>query len=176
MPCTPTALRLLPTLRPPHLSHATVHPAHPLAAPALGHFRPPCGSAGPRGRPGSRIVLECAEGRSTREISCRLRVVPDTVRPRRRRFLGHGLDGLADEPRPGVPWKITDADVERVIVKALEEKQKNATPVDQVDGGSARQGADPSRLAATGVHAAGRCGVSRFPPRSGLVRLLGRCR
>jgi transposase len=38
-----------------------------------------------------------------------------------------GLDGLSDEPRPGVPRKITDADVERVIVKTLEEKPKNAT-------------------------------------------------
>ncbi|WP_327738877.1 transposase [Streptomyces nojiriensis] len=34
---------------------------------------------------------------------------------------------LGDEPRPGIPRKITDADVERVIVKTLEEKPKNAT-------------------------------------------------
>ena len=37
------------------------------------------------------------------------------------------MDGLCDEPRPGVPRKITDADVERVIVKTLEETPKNAT-------------------------------------------------
>ncbi|GAA2774596.1 IS630-like element ISMsm2 family transposase [Streptomyces virens] len=49
------------------------------------------------------------------------------VRTWRRRFLERGLDGLSDEPRPGVPRKITDADVERVIVKTLEEKPKNAT-------------------------------------------------
>ncbi|MGW7201318.1 transposase [Streptomyces chryseus] len=30
------------------------------------------------------------------------------------------LDGLCDDPRPGVPRKITDADVERVIVKTLQ--------------------------------------------------------
>ncbi|MFI6107515.1 hypothetical protein [Streptomyces sp. NPDC051310] len=34
---------------------------------------------------------------------------------------------MCDEPRPGVPRKITDADVERVIVKTLEETPKDAT-------------------------------------------------
>ncbi|MGA4878775.1 helix-turn-helix domain-containing protein [Streptomyces lydicamycinicus] len=38
-----------------------------------------------------------------------------------------GLDGLAGEPRPGVPRKFTDAEVERVIVTTLGEKAKNAT-------------------------------------------------
>jgi transposase len=75
----------------------------------------------------SRIVLECAEGHSIMEVSRRLHVTADTVRTWRRRFLERGLDGLSDEPRPGVPRKITDADVERVIVKTLEEKPKNAT-------------------------------------------------
>ncbi|WP_234324586.1 helix-turn-helix domain-containing protein [Streptomyces albus] len=60
-------------------------------------------------------------------MSRRLGVVPDTVRTWRRRFLERGLDGLCDDPWPGVPWKITDADVERVIVKTLEETPKNAT-------------------------------------------------
>lgn len=44
----------------------------------------------------------------------------------RRRFLERGLDGLCDNARPGVPRKITDADVGRVIVKTLEETPKNA--------------------------------------------------
>ncbi|WP_371100830.1 helix-turn-helix domain-containing protein [Streptomyces sp. PU_AKi4] len=35
------------------------------------------------------------------EVSRRLRVSPDTVRTWRRRFIERGLDGLADEPRPG---------------------------------------------------------------------------
>ncbi len=34
---------------------------------------------------------------------------------------------MCDDPRPGVPRKITDTDVERVIVKTLEETPKNAT-------------------------------------------------
>lgn len=75
----------------------------------------------------SRIVLECADGHSIMEVSRRLRVAPDTVRTWRRRSLENGLDGLCDEPRPGVPRKITDVDVERVIVRTLEETPKNAT-------------------------------------------------
>ncbi|WP_260616241.1 helix-turn-helix domain-containing protein, partial [Streptomyces sp. WAC05292] len=72
-------------------------------------------------------MLECAEGPSIMEVSRRLRIAPDTVRTWRRRFIERGLDGLCDDPRPGVPRKITDADVERVIVKTLEETPKNAT-------------------------------------------------
>ncbi|MFI6865253.1 IS630 family transposase [Streptomyces sp. NPDC050421] len=75
----------------------------------------------------SRIVLACAEGRSILEVSRRLNVAADTVRTWRRRFIERGLDGLSDEPRPGAPRKISDADVERVIVKTLEERPKNAT-------------------------------------------------
>ncbi|MFE5940805.1 helix-turn-helix domain-containing protein [Streptomyces sp. NPDC056470] len=75
----------------------------------------------------SRIVQECTEGHSIMEVSRRLRIAPDMVRTWRRRFIERGLDGLCDDPRPGVPRKITDADVERVIVKALEGTTKNAT-------------------------------------------------
>ncbi|MFI0907857.1 helix-turn-helix domain-containing protein, partial [Streptomyces sioyaensis] len=37
------------------------------------------------------------------EVSRRLGVTADMVRTWRRRFLERGLDGLSDEPRPGVP-------------------------------------------------------------------------
>lgn len=69
--------------------------------------------------PRSRIVLECAEGHSIMEVSRRLRIAPETVRTWRRRFLDRGLDGMSDEPRPGVPRKITDTDVERQGRSAL---------------------------------------------------------
>ncbi|MEV7571458.1 IS630 family transposase [Streptomyces tanashiensis] len=75
----------------------------------------------------SRIVLESADGHAIAEVARRLGITTDTVRAWRRRFLERRLDGLCDEPRPGVPRKITDADVERVIVKTLEETPKNAT-------------------------------------------------
>ena len=45
----------------------------------------------------------------------------------RGRFASRGIDGLHDEPRPGQPRKITDEEVERVIVKTLEETPPNAT-------------------------------------------------
>ncbi|WP_099055352.1 IS630 family transposase [Streptomyces vietnamensis] len=75
----------------------------------------------------SRIVLESADGHAIAEVARRLGITTDTVRAWRRRFLERRLDGLCDEPRPGVPRKITDTDVERVIVKTLEETPKDAT-------------------------------------------------
>ncbi|MFJ2228070.1 IS630 family transposase [Streptomyces halstedii] len=81
-----------------------------------------------RGRlPADAVKLECAEGHSITEVSRRLRIAPETVRTWRRRFIERGMDGLCDDPRPGVPRKITDADVEWVTVKTLEETPKNAT-------------------------------------------------
>ncbi len=68
-----------------------------------------------------------ADGHSIMEVSRRLRIARTRSAPGGRRFLERGLDGLSDEPRPGVPRKITDADVERVIVKTLQETPKSAT-------------------------------------------------
>jgi transposase len=75
----------------------------------------------------ARIVLECASGSANGMVAKRLGVNPKTVGKWRKRFLEKGLDGLFDEPRPGAPRKITDEDVERVIVKTLEGMPKNAT-------------------------------------------------
>jgi transposase len=75
----------------------------------------------------ARIVLACAEGRSNREVAQALGVTRMTVGKWRRRFLERGIDGLLDEPRPGHPRTVSDADVERVLVLTLESQPPNAT-------------------------------------------------
>jgi transposase len=75
----------------------------------------------------ARIVLACAAGESNTEIAARLGVHRNTVALWRRRFWEFGLDGLPDEPRPGQPRKITDAQVEEVITKTLERQPRGAT-------------------------------------------------
>jgi transposase len=75
----------------------------------------------------ARIVLACAEGLENQAVAARLRVCSATVGTWRRRFVERRLEGLADEPRPGAPRKITDADVERVVTRTLETKPKDAT-------------------------------------------------
>ena len=74
-----------------------------------------------------RIVLAAAEGRSSKEIAAELGCNANTVGRWRGRFARRGFDGLHDEPRPGKPRSIGDEDVERVIVKTLEEQPVNAT-------------------------------------------------
>jgi len=74
-----------------------------------------------------RIVLAASEGLTNGEIAAALRCHRATVGKWRARFAQLRLDGLQDEPRPGAPRSITDADVERVLVKTLEEEPRNAT-------------------------------------------------
>lgn len=74
-----------------------------------------------------RIVLGAADGELSKDIAARLGCSPTTVGKWRGRFAARRLDGLHDEPRPGKPRTISDADVERVIVKTLEETPVDAT-------------------------------------------------
>jgi len=74
-----------------------------------------------------RIVLAAATGEANGVIAARLGCHPATVGKWRRRFAERSLDGLHDEPRPGKPRSIGDDDVERVIVKTLQETPANAT-------------------------------------------------
>ncbi len=74
-----------------------------------------------------RIVLAAASGESNSDIAARLGCSRTTVGKWRNRFAEHRIDGLHDEPRPGKPRTIQDRDVERVIVKTLEETPKDAS-------------------------------------------------
>jgi transposase len=75
----------------------------------------------------SKIVLRCADGTTNRDVASALSVHEVTVGKWRNRFIAKRLDGLIDEPRPGSPRKITDAHVEAVVVKTLEETPRDAT-------------------------------------------------
>ena len=101
-----------------------------------------------------RVVLAAAEGRSSTEIAAELGCTGSTVGKWRGRFARRGLDGLHDEPRPGKPRTISDEDVERVIVKTLEEQpaERDAL-VDALDGGRDRDEPDRGQPDLAGVRA-----------------------
>jgi transposase len=75
----------------------------------------------------ARIVLACAEGHDNKTVAKRVRVAPGTVTKWRARFVADRVDGLYDEARPGTPRKITDAQIEDVIVRTLESTPRGAT-------------------------------------------------
>lgn len=75
----------------------------------------------------ARIVLLAADDMSNKDVAVKVGVNPATVLKWRKRFLERRLDGLIDEPRPGAPRKIGDADVEAVVVRTLEETPSDAT-------------------------------------------------
>ncbi|GAB1515774.1 hypothetical protein JCM33774_78170 [Actinophytocola sp. KF-1] len=73
-------------------------------------------------------MLACAESdESNTVVAQRLNLSRHTVGTWRARFLRDRLDGLSDEPRPGRPRTISDAQVEQVVVTPLETKPANAT-------------------------------------------------
>ena len=75
----------------------------------------------------AQIVLACAAGQSNADVAAALRITRQTVGRWRRRFVAKRLDGLLDEPRPGAPRRITDEQVEQVIIDTLEAKPADAT-------------------------------------------------
>jgi len=75
----------------------------------------------------ARIVLACAEGVANGKVAMQLGITAYTVGKWRRRFVEKRVNGLLDEPRPGIPRKITDEDVERVVTLTLESTPRNAT-------------------------------------------------
>ena len=75
----------------------------------------------------ARIVLACADEPCNTVVAARLGVCNATVGTWRNRFVARRLDGLVDDPRPGAPRTVTDAEVERVVTRTLETKPENAT-------------------------------------------------
>ncbi len=75
----------------------------------------------------ARIVLGCEEGQSNAMVAQRLQITAATVCKWRERFRVRRLEGLLDEPRPGAPRSITDAQVEEVVTKTLETMPMNCT-------------------------------------------------
>lgn len=73
------------------------------------------------------IILRLAEGHTSIEVARHFHVHLQTVSKWRERFRQHGLQGLLDEPRPGQPRKISDAQIEEVITRTLESKPADAT-------------------------------------------------
>lgn len=75
----------------------------------------------------SRVVLACADGLTNRTVARRLRVSANSVCKWRERFRTRRLEGLADEPRPGTPRKVTDDRIVDVIARTLEAPPSHAT-------------------------------------------------
>ena len=75
----------------------------------------------------ARVVLACAEGLDNQTVARKLRCSIGMVGKWRRRFLQSRLEGLYDEPRPGAPRKVTDAQIEQVMVQTLETTPRGET-------------------------------------------------
>ena len=75
----------------------------------------------------ARVVLACAEGLANKTVARKLRVSLGMVGKWRSRFLKAGLEGLYDEPRPGAPRKVSDAEVEQVVIQTLESTPRGQT-------------------------------------------------
>jgi transposase len=75
----------------------------------------------------ARIILLCAAGQTNTEVAAALGITKQTVGKWRERFVAKRLDGLLDEPRPGTPRKLSDAEVERVLALTLESVPTDAT-------------------------------------------------
>ena len=75
----------------------------------------------------ARVVLACAEGLDNKTVARKTRTSLGMVGKWRARFLRARLEGLYDEPRPGAPRKVSDAEVERVVIQTLESTPRGQT-------------------------------------------------
>jgi transposase len=75
----------------------------------------------------SRIVLAAADGESNSDMAARMGISRTTVQRWRNRFVEQRCDGLLDEPRPGRPRMVGDAQIEALITATLETTPADAT-------------------------------------------------
>jgi transposase len=75
----------------------------------------------------ARVVLACAEGLENKMVARKLRCSVGMVGKWRARFLKGGLEALYDEPRPGTPRTVSDAQVEQVVIQTLESTPRGET-------------------------------------------------
>src|SRR3954451_4970855 len=75
----------------------------------------------------ARVVLACAEGLDNRAVAKKLRCSLGMVGKWRTRFLKERLEGLYDEQRPGAPRKISDDQIEQVVIQTLESTPRGQT-------------------------------------------------
>ena len=86
--------------------------------------RPTTAQAWPCGR---AWCWPARSGRSILDVARAADISWATAKRWRARFIRHRLDGLLDEPRPGAPRQVSDADVERVLTLTLESTPRDAT-------------------------------------------------
>src|SRR6516164_4435405 len=75
----------------------------------------------------ARVILASAQGLANNVVAKQLRCSVGMVNKWRSRFLKTRLQGLYDEPRPGVPRKVSDAQVEQVVIRTLESTPRGQT-------------------------------------------------
>jgi transposase len=75
----------------------------------------------------ARVVLACGDGLDNQSVARKLRSSVGMVGKWRARFLKARLEGLYDEPRPGAPRKVSDEQVEKVVIQTLESTPRGQT-------------------------------------------------
>jgi transposase len=75
----------------------------------------------------AKLILASASGMTDLAVAAKHHVNNKTVGAWRRRFAEERLDGLYDEPRVGGPRKITDEQIEAIVVQTLETTPKGRT-------------------------------------------------
>ncbi len=74
-----------------------------------------------------RVVLAFGQGLDNKSVAKKLRCSLGLVGKWRARFLKARVEGLYDEPRPGAPRQVNDAQVEQIVVRTLETTRRGQT-------------------------------------------------